>query len=356
MLLRLCLFAVSVAVAAGLAELALRFWPVSPVPVSAGAPFKYVTIGDAITYEPGAHFVVQNDDGESITVDIDARGFRNPAGAPELASGGLLLLGDSFTAALNTPEDRSMAGVLRSQGWRVTNAGVDGIGTSAERAIFTQRFPDAHDVVVALNFYLGNDFRDNYWTAPLPGRPKIADGMLATIASAAAWCSTLRLCALVQKQSTVSPYSRDPMGGFAMSELVMLRGASEWRQRALEATRSLLEGLVDAVASRRSTLIVVGIPSKTQVVRDASQVPGLSRDVEAQRAVEALRGSELSWDDPDHLLADLCRQLHVEYVSLLDRFRSAQPKGALYHHVDQHWNEAGQREAAAALATVLAAR
>ncbi len=72
--------------------------------------------------------------GERIAVKSDRLGFRNPHVKKNCD---ILLLGDSFTSAMNTKDELSLANRLRQAGFSVYNAAIDGVGTVHESYILT---------------------------------------------------------------------------------------------------------------------------------------------------------------------------------------------------------------------------
>jgi hypothetical protein len=349
---RVLLVLMSVAAALAAVEAYLRI----QAPPSPGAPLgsdaRMTTIDGAIAYEPGSSFTYTNEARERIEVAIDSRGFRNP-GDEDLAPGTAVLLGDSFVAAVNTREPDTVAGNLRKAGVRVVNAGVDGTGTITHTDIFEHRFK--HDgLVVILLFYLGNDFRDNYWTSPIPIVMTSAQQRRARLSEFFDRCAWSRLCVSARDRLVVSPYAIDPMGSYALSELQMIGPSSPGQVRALDTTRAALTRLSEVVRERQGRLLVVGIPSKAQMLRSFREVSAFDRDPEAEPAAKALIGSGYSWEQPDRFLAAACRQLAVEYLSLMGPFRERNKADELYYRFDVHWNSTGQRVAADEIVSALA--
>ena len=103
----------------------------------------------------------ENEDGEKFDIRIDEHGFRNPPGI--LATAQIILIGDSFTEARNTPEEQTLASILRGQGYVTYNAGMGGSGTVTQSHILADMLTDCDPELVIIMFYLGNDLRDNYF-------------------------------------------------------------------------------------------------------------------------------------------------------------------------------------------------
>jgi len=118
----------------------------------------------------------------------------------------------------------------------------------------------------------------------------------------------------------------------------------------VEDNPGLRRGLPDALASltrirdicreRRIELLVVGIPDEVQVDAD------LQREVIRRLGIEP---SRIDFTAPNRALADELRQRGIRYLDLLLPFRGAAAT-RLYKPRDSHWNIAGNRRAAEAIA------
>jgi hypothetical protein len=147
--------------------------------------------------------------------------------------------------------------------------------------------------------------------------------------------------------------AEDPMGSYALSEMLMLREEDPRAKVAVIKTKAALGEIRDLVAGRGGRLLILGIPSKAQVLRSFKEITEFPNDPHAwEFAAETIRG-QFSWDRPDQILDSLCRALAIPYVSLLEPFRSASQL-QLYLDLDTHWRDVGQRLAADLLASALA--
>lgn len=156
----------SVLVAALLAEIGLRAFGLS-------YPASLYT-GDRDTgwaLRPGAEGYEIGETTQYIT--ISSAGLRDREHAPAKAAGALRIavLGDSFSAALQVPQDSAYWAVmgdrlgacpaLANREVEVINFGVDGFGQGHELAMFRSRVAAQHPDVVLLQVYLGNDVLNN---------------------------------------------------------------------------------------------------------------------------------------------------------------------------------------------------
>jgi hypothetical protein len=175
----------------------------------------YVWYAGYRTYVPLAHWPGGNEAGEQFEVSFDEMGLRNPT--QSLARADVMVLGDSFIAADNTPIEHTLVGELRAAGVASYNAGVDGAGTFNEVHLLRDHLRGWHGRVVVVAFYLGNDFRDNYGDSLVP-EPSSAAAMrpmrgrmdegLRTI------CKALFTCNWLYHQvylGLIEGESRDPM-------------------------------------------------------------------------------------------------------------------------------------------------
>lgn len=114
-----------------------------------------------------------------------------------------------------------------------------------------------------------------------------------------------------------------------------LRQPGKKTRRAWDTTRSILQDLVAEVGPG---LRVVLIPDEYQVndALWASLVGG--------------HEGEYDRDDPQRRLAAMCAEWQVPCLDLLPALRAAQSEGPVYAPRDTHWNVAGNRVAAQALA------
>jgi hypothetical protein len=333
-------------------EAVMRLQVGRPTPIT---PSRYTTTGGAISYTPGATFQIPDERRQLIEVAIDARGFRNPTGEP-MAPGTVLLLGDSFTVAVNTPEAQTIGASLRQLGFPVVNAGVEGTGTTTHADILERRFADLSQPTVVLLFFLGNDFKDNYWSSPLPTTWSAQDRRRLAAAALFERCAWAMLCRAARDRFLISAYQVDPMGSYPLAELLMIAGPSDHQAHAIVQTREPLERIAVLTRSRGGRLIVVGVPSKAQVLRSFPELPAYSFEPRAERLAQVLiEEGAFSWERPDQFAAALARDVGAEYLSLLAPLRERSAREPVYDSFDLHWNAAGQEVAARELLKVLGA-
>ena len=153
-------------------DVALRYWPASgPAVPEGGVSGGYMQLDSRAQWvpRPGETHHAEDAEGNPVLIRINSTGQRGEE-VPERQAGEtrILVLGDSFTMATETPEDSTfvarVGNDLRQQldgQVSVINAGVDGYGTYNELAYYRYYGRRLRPDTVLLCFYLGNDFRDN---------------------------------------------------------------------------------------------------------------------------------------------------------------------------------------------------
>ena len=140
------------------AEIVLRLLPSAAD--SRASRYTYVQKRGYHVFPPLEEIELSNEDGEIYTLRTDEHGLRNK---PEtLRDAEVLILGDSFISAVNTPEERTLVGAMSETGIRVYNAGMDGFSTFHAVHLLRNLLSNAKPKRVILAFYLGNDLRENY--------------------------------------------------------------------------------------------------------------------------------------------------------------------------------------------------
>lgn len=339
-----------------LAELGLRaaaLFAAQPVV----AESRYRPMEGYYTYRPNASFDYVNEAGERVVTRTDERGLRNPTGYFDDAE--VLLTGDSFIAAVNTPEGATLAARLRDAGLKTYNAGVDGTGTFQQLRLLRSLTAEFRGRAIVVGFYLGNDFRDNYWERPIADSAayKPSGTGFALDPRIAAACSYIAVCRLLRDRLVIGHIqgqASDPMGSYALSEMLLIRAVGRAIGVALENSRLALDEISRMARDRRQQLIILGIPSKASVLGSFREIASFANDPRAvDFAMETVHAG-YSWNRPDDELAAICSDLGIQYVSLLKPFRAAHP-GRLFYDFDVHWTAAGQALAAEIVAVAVRA-
>ena len=353
------LLAVAVIGSLAVAEIGLRLLANARRP--AGQPFgfegggvEYVARNGYYVYPPRTTFRFVNEEGESVAVAIDENGLRNPAAS--LARSEVILLGDSFVMAANTPEPPTLAGRVRAAGLLVYNAGMDGFSSGEALRLLGDLLahPQVAARCVVLGFYLGNDFRDNALaTAAGPASGLAASGPWKKLRRLLRRSVALDLLYTRVYLGMVRGRSQDPLASYPLAEMLSWQNQpSPAMRRALARTDALFGDLADLASRKGLAVVVLGIPSKAQVHRSFYEISGFATDSRARQTALRVIRQGYSFDRPDMLAAGLARKHGLPYLSLLAPFRQAAGR-PLYYQIDPHWTTEGQRLAAELLLPVL---
>jgi lysophospholipase L1-like esterase len=142
-------------------------------PPGVDVPHLRVSAHGFYTWQPGARFTYHNLPEvvpATAEVRVNEEGLRGPS-FPRAKPAGerrILVLGDSYTAAVQLPEEQIYPTLLQrrldergtSGTWRVVNAGVNGAGTAHELLYYRYRGAALAPGVVVLEFVF-NDLEDN---------------------------------------------------------------------------------------------------------------------------------------------------------------------------------------------------
>jgi len=255
-------------------------------------------------YLPNVSFSVTNEEGENVTVQSDKLGFRNATSEPKAD---FMLLGDSFINAANTPLEATYAQSLVNKGLSVYNTSVDGTGTCHQAYILNDYIEKVQPKVVVLHFYLGNDFRDNFLGPGLEElehahekkETPLANETKPPISQDLSLKSQLRPLKnfLVDKSPSIKlicdtifnvKSQANNMNAYDRGEIMVL--AFDENQPdpdtslAIKNTEKAIESLLKIILTYNQKhqasvrLVVVGIPSKAQVLLSIREITGYEAD------------------------------------------------------------------------------
>jgi hypothetical protein len=238
---------------------------------------------------PEARGLWRRETEEPVLVEINSRRLRDverpvakPAGATRV-----LMLGDSFVAAFNTPFEeiasRRLQALLRealgTAAVDVVNAGTQGWGTSEELLYLRlEGFAYAPDAVV-LNFYLGNDFLNNHVRTSAPTKPSFSleDGELRFHAPLRREGVVWLRDNVLAKSALARALRRSPLpqllglhGAMVQAGLVSGEGNpsldDETARELVEVSCRLVETMAREVAGRGAEFLVHVIPAPQDLV------------------------------------------------------------------------------------------
>lgn len=309
-----------------------------------GESIEYVHRDGYYVYPSLSHKVFNNEDVTEISIDSDEEGLRNPKGYLQKSS--IVVLGDSFATAVNTPENLTLVGKLRQSGIAAYNAGMDGYSTFNSIYLLQRLLQNVKPRVVLLMFYLGNDFHDNYFESNLS---KSYTALYANrkegVSQLNRLCSKSYLCkALYIKvyQGMVQGKEREKMASYSLAEIASyLNNYDSKMEEAVSKTRTAFTELRRLASQHDFQVWIIGIPSKAQVMSSFHEISGFDIDQRSKNAALDAISAGYSFDKPDSIAEKLAHETGIRYVSLLKLFRENKER-KIYYQIDPHWTVNGQ--------------
>jgi hypothetical protein len=268
------------------------------------------------SYQPGLRTWYSSPEFNSW-VEINSRGLHDrehPYGKPAGVYR-ILLLGDSFTAALEVPFESSFARRLEKRlnekapgRFEVINAGVGGFSTVNELLMFREEGAKYRPDLVLLCF-VDADIRDNFHLtadATVPGSPYfvLADGKLelqhhptGVMTSAKRLVGRLRVVRLAYRmwasfgpgRAEADPTDEGGSHRLSMNTLYSETRPPEWAQ-AIAITRALMTQLDREVSAAGGRLAIVSLGSmEGEAIRRKAGKPELGPERELGELFESLR-------------------------------------------------------------------
>lgn len=328
----------SVVLALVLVELALRVWTPSSIPIT----LPDTRLG--VVYRPGAiRHSTNAESGVTRTVSINSFGFRDQewhSGRPTI-----LVVGDSFTAAMEVEEEKRYTEELERQlrassdpSWQVLNMAISGTGPEAYLARMEKYYERFKPEVVVVSIFNGNDLHNiNYNLNPAGGRMNYVyrDGEVVHYSSQASLWQQLvwKMKVLLGRSYVVQLFydakikiTHQASAKSQVSEEKILPGYCDSPRSDIEDSFVILKYILERmklIAGEK--LVVLQIPDKAQLRRD------LPESCDATLVEEKL--------------AERAAELGIPLVSLFPQFNDSN-EGFYYAG---HLNEKGHRVAAEAL-------
>lgn len=313
----------------------------------------------------------------STYITINSKGLRGEAHdyAKEENTFRILVLGDSFTSALQVPDEVLFTTLLEEQLNRLNtdtkieliNAGVVRYGTTNQLTYFTHEGHNYQPDLVLLMFFTGNDILDNISPAhykleddelvpidfvynPNFGTPPWEQGnsffrktrnYLYTHSRLYSVMVEVVMYALIQQSPQLLDWFQSV--GFTEAARPIMNSGNiySFLQPPAEAwtmTEALLVALQEQVQAQGSQLLVVIIPDETEV------------DVEKWETLftaypDLFDKTQADDDKPTHRLGRVLEQRAIPYLQLRPQFEAYQQKNhePLYYKYDGHWTVAGHR-------------
>jgi hypothetical protein len=347
--LNLLLLSVASLLAMGLAEMIVRW--LAPQQLIVQRPELYRPM-DSLGYahRPNVHLTVNTGD-RSVTMYTDSSGFRVGAKGRPAGRYRVLLLGDSFMAAMQVEYEQSLPGLIEQcfatrtgQSAAVWNAGVAG-WDPPQYYLQARRTLEAggHFDIILVAVFLGNDvvLRRQYlrpWQADqlhvlrFPRRltrAEIVDALLYPIND------------FLEERSHLFVFLKNRSQNLLMrAGLTTIEVPAELRRS--EAGSPRWGVTADILADIDSLGKAHGIPTVFALIPAIEQVePAVLKDRLKSFGIDS---ATLDLDQPERLMTHELELRHLSYVSLLPALRSAQARGVtLYGRVDMHPSADGHR-------------
>ena len=279
----------------------------------------------------------------SVDVVYDRHGFRNDV---DLASADIVAIGDSFVEAAELPRAATLVAVLeRRLGVTVANLGQSGYGPQQELVVLKRYGVPLSPKVVLWFFFGGNDLGD--LSAYDWQRQHLAE-LLAPPPLAARSFTRNALHALA---GLTTPPRREPSALARRHEMIYTRADATteatyfdmnerpWHDDQWSRLTAILTEARDRSKGIGAEMLLVYIPSKHRAYQGFVQVKA-----DGFAAVWQPNGM------PEALGA-FCRTQGIAYLDAMGPLRQALAAGeSVYLTDDLHWNAAGHRVVAAALA------
>jgi lysophospholipase L1-like esterase len=278
-----------------------------------------------------------------IDVAYDANGFRNDK---DFTAADVIAIGDSFVEGAEVPQARTMVAQLgRILDADVVNLGQSNYGPQQELVVLKRYAVPLKPKAVVWFFFGGNDLED---VVSYEERRSHYEELLAPPSLGARSFTRNALRAVA---ALTTPPRREPSPAGRLHAAVFTRrdGTHEtlyldrpegpWEPRRWEVASGILSEAHDVTRRMKADFLVVFIPRKLRVYRGFLQAePG---------------AHALTWKDnnlPD-VLGAWCRDKGIAFLDSTQALRSAAASGeSVYLPDDVHWNAAGHRVVATAVA------
>ncbi len=302
-------------------------------------------------------------------ITINKAGFRDrerlTTKAPD--SRRIAVLGDSFTAGLGVKDPEVFTEVMEKNlegKTEVLNFGVNGFGPTQEYLLLKNRVLLYRPDLVLMLFYLGNDFDDTTnltaWIdgyqrprAILDDRGKIAFTNIPVPKASRSRRERTRTCSLPRSHvvdflDRLLHQQRDKYALDVLPPEVRLcrKNLDPSVAAALPLLRGLLRETDELCRRQGSRFAIVLAPTVTQIYDDMYW--------KRIKSVYHLREEDYDLFLPNKLLAGIGAELGIPVLDLTPALRAEAGNGAeLYYYKNRHWNAAGHRIAALAIAAWL---
>ena len=227
--------------------------------------------GGTYFYPPHVIQTNDNENGESIRFETSSLGLRETELTDD-ESPRILVLGDSFVEAANTPLESSFTRLLQKDFGhppaRFVNGGIGGYGNYDSYFLLERLYPKMKPKLIVLMIYLGNDLRDNF-SAELGNAP-----LTPKRQSVKAWVHALARHSQIALLVAGALHSLNDDWDYFRFEVESFRKTpSEKIIQAQKNTAQILRKFKNFSEQNHVPILLFGIPSKAQTYRQVTALP-----------------------------------------------------------------------------------
>jgi hypothetical protein len=279
---------------------------------------------------------------------LNSKGFKDVAFAREKEAGvyRIVALGDSFAYGVVPYQNNYLTLLeerlnLSARKTEILNMGIVSTGPSDYLALLTAEGLELQPDMVLVSFFIGNDFK--------------RDRKPRSLCSYSYACSFIRYLLVSRSyegkiihEPSVYDDNAPSMKDDNFTEIEM-RTSEIYRKRNpnfdgdLEVAMKSLSGIKQICDERKIALVIVLIPDQVQV--DQALQARVLKLKEVNSKLE-----DFDFELPNRLLAAKLKQQDIAFIDLLTEFGRVGRQTSLYKPRDTHWNIAGNRLAAEAIA------
>ena len=348
----LALLFLSIAASLIIAEILVRiFYPQDLQKYDLDSDIGYRPRANAITKLTGPEF--------NITTKTNSKGLVDYEQDYDFSGLTIAALGDSFTEASHVNIDEGFPKILekklraKEKNIRVVNCGIGNTGTDQQYIFLQKECIKYHPNIVLLNFYVGNDFANNYASliygyenGKLIDRRPIKYSIFQKIFH---YLNTrLHIVKLVENvflnngatrkllinaglYKNREPYQYD----ISLQDLYFIN--SELAGIGYNKTFLIFDELINYTRSNNIKLIVALLPTKEQVDK---------RKYNEHFFIYYNSSIKINITHPNILLENYLLQKNVIYTDLLPYFKKENENNTFYFEKDEHFNSEGHNLAA----------
>jgi hypothetical protein len=316
---------------------------------------------------PNATAQVPDETGKLITIRTDSNGMRLDSTAAPTDQPAVAVLGDSFIANLNTPNDQTFCASLSQQlsGKPVLNFGCLGYSNVQEIILARRWLPKYKVDTLILAICACNDLGDNL-TFTRGSKPNDFDleeqepGRLHKIARH----SELLTFAfrILQSQRTPPTYFGDHYDLAHGIDKELIQYDAKLPPDAQREFDDAVNVSVDALSDFKKMAdqlnarrLVVLIPAKAMIYREILFITDSQLDPRANLALATVIRRGYDFDRIRTTWQSIADRAHLPFFDLTDFFREHKSE-ILYGQIDRHWTPRGQQLASQAVAAALKER